>query len=73
MRGEIAPDRAAAEAEAEICRLAPLNAAGQPVVDLIFLGMGEDGHVASGIAQFRAVKPRSSRCFGRCFAPSLVS
>jgi 6-phosphogluconolactonase len=47
VRGEIPPDRAAAEAEAEICRLAPLNTAGQPVLDLIFLGMGEDGHVAS--------------------------
>jgi 6-phosphogluconolactonase len=47
VRGEIAPERAAAEAEAEICRVAPVNAAGQPVLDLIFLGMGEDGHVAS--------------------------
>src|SRR6266540_730499 len=47
LRGEISPDRAATEAEAEICRIAPMNAAGQPVLDLIFLGMGEDGHVAS--------------------------
>jgi 6-phosphogluconolactonase len=47
IRGEISPDRAAAEAEAEICRIAPMNAVGQPVLDLIFLGMGEDGHVAS--------------------------
>jgi len=47
VRGEISPDQAASEAEAELCRLAPMNAAGQPVLDLIFLGMGEDGHVAS--------------------------
>jgi len=47
IRGEISPEHAAAEAEAEICRIAPMNAAGQPVLELIFLGMGEDGHVAS--------------------------
>ena len=47
VRGEIAPKWAAAEAEAEICRIAPVNGSGQPVLDLIFLGMGEDGHVAS--------------------------
>jgi 6-phosphogluconolactonase len=47
VRGEIAPKWAAAEAEAEICRIAPMNGSGQPVLDLVFLGMGEDGHVAS--------------------------
>lgn len=45
--GEELPDVAAAEAAAELCRIAPLTDAGQPVLDLIFLGMGEDGHVAS--------------------------
>ena len=45
--GEETPDFAAREAEAEVCRRAPLNPEGQPVLDLIFLGMGEDGHVAS--------------------------
>jgi 6-phosphogluconolactonase len=34
-------------AEAELCRIAPKNQQQQPVLDLIFLGMGEDGHVAS--------------------------
>tara|TARA_A100001037_G_scaffold289824_1_gene301995 strand:+ start:664 stop:1371 length:708 start_codon:yes stop_codon:yes gene_type:complete len=38
---------AVAQAEAEICRVAELSPDGQPVLDLIFLGMGEDGHVAS--------------------------
>jgi 6-phosphogluconolactonase len=47
VRGEAPADLAAAEAEAEICCIAPQNPVGQPVLDLIFLGMGEDGHVAS--------------------------
>ncbi|HWH72113.1 MAG TPA: 6-phosphogluconolactonase [Candidatus Sulfotelmatobacter sp.] len=45
--GEAPPAVAAAHAQAELCRLAPLSADGQPVLDLVFLGMGEDGHVAS--------------------------
>ncbi len=45
--GEMPPEAAAARAASEIRRVAPLNAAGQPVLDLVFLGMGEDGHVAS--------------------------
>jgi len=47
IRGEIEPAWAAAEAEAEICRIAPMSESGQPVLDLVLLGMGEDGHVAS--------------------------
>ena len=45
--GEEPPAFAAAQAEVELRRFAPLNAYGLPVLDLIFLGMGEDGHVAS--------------------------
>ena len=45
--GEIRPEDAAREASAELRRVAPPNAAGQPVLDTLFLGMGEDGHVAS--------------------------
>jgi 6-phosphogluconolactonase len=35
------------EAEAELCRVMPLNSAAQPVLDVVILGMGEDGHIAS--------------------------
>ncbi len=47
LRGEASIESAVAEAEVELCRLAPLNEDSQPVLDLILLGMGEDGHVAS--------------------------
>jgi 6-phosphogluconolactonase len=47
VRGEETPERAAEIATAELLRVSPANSQGQPVLDLIFLGMGEDGHVAS--------------------------
>lgn len=47
IRGEDSPEAAAKSASAEICKIAPMEEAGQPVLDIIFLGMGEDGHVAS--------------------------
>ena len=47
LRGEAGPEAGAKEAEAEIRRVVGPNAHGQPVLDLIFLGLGEDGHVAS--------------------------
>ena len=42
LRGEEEPETAAREADAEFLRLAPTG-----VLDWVFLGMGEDGHVAS--------------------------
>lgn len=47
IHGEEPPESAVANAAAELCRLAPRNQQDQPVLDLVFLGMGEDGHVAS--------------------------
>lgn len=47
LRGEDSPEAAAKQAEAEIRSVVGANAHGQPVLDLIFLGLGEDGHVAS--------------------------
>ncbi|SPE53599.1 6-phosphogluconolactonase [Verrucomicrobia bacterium] len=47
VRGEEEPEAAASHAAGELRGVAPSNAAGQPVLDLVFLGMGEDGHVAS--------------------------
>jgi 6-phosphogluconolactonase len=47
VRGEDAPEQAAAHAIAEIKRIVPDTASGQPVLDFVLLGMGEDGHIAS--------------------------
>lgn len=45
--GELPPERAAQLATEDIQKTVSCNTAGQPMLDIVFLGMGEDGHVAS--------------------------
>jgi 6-phosphogluconolactonase len=47
LRGEDVPEEAVKKAELELRQFAMIDPHGQPVLDLVFLGMGEDGHVAS--------------------------
>lgn len=47
IRGEWPPAEAALEADETLRRVATREDAGMPVLDVVLLGMGEDGHVAS--------------------------
>ena len=41
------PEYAAAQGQADMLRRVPVNFEGTPLLDLVVLGMGEDGHLAS--------------------------
>jgi 6-phosphogluconolactonase len=65
IQGEKPPELAATEAETELCQVAPAGPSGQPLIDLVFLGMGEDGHVASLFPG----EPEEVMTSGRVFRP----
>jgi 6-phosphogluconolactonase len=47
LKGELAPAIAVEQAAEEISRVATHNDANLPILDVVILGMGEDGHIAS--------------------------
>jgi 6-phosphogluconolactonase len=61
LRGELPPGEAVAQANAELLGAVP-SENGQPVLDLIFLSPGEDGHVASLFQNARFDPEKDAKC-----------
>jgi 6-phosphogluconolactonase len=66
LRGELPPEEAVAKANAEIAEIVT-SENGQAILDLIHLGMGEDGHIASLFQNARYDAEKDAKSNGSFF------